>query len=171
MIEIVKKYPIGAKVRLTGNMMNEETRTVQGYKQIGGTKYLIFSEGDSVCVKRVMDENEGKQIEECGNGWIPCSERFPENEKEVEITYTEKHYKTGETLYLTARAFHEDGTLTVDDSALWWENVDEFEYDEETDSYTIPEGWFESVSFAETFEKIDAPVIAWRYTTPPYRIS
>lgn len=162
MIEIVKKYPIGTKVRLTSNMMNEETRTVQGYKQIGDTKYLIFSEGDSVCVQRVIDENEGKQIEECDNGWILCSERFPENEKEVEITFIRKQYKTDEILYLTARAFHEDGTLTADDSIFVWENADE--------DYIIPEGWFEGVSFAETFEKVDAPVIAWRYTTPPCKI-
>lgn len=171
MIEIVKKYPVGIKVRLTSNMMNEEIRTVQGYKQIGDTKYLIFSEGDSVCVQRVIDKNEEKPIEKCDNGWILCSERLPENEEEVEITFIRKQHNTNEILYLTARAFYEDGTLTVDDSAFVWENVDEFEYDEETESYIIPEGWFEGVSFAGTFAEVDAPVIAWRYTTPPYRIS
>lgn len=168
MIEIVKKYPVGTKVRLTSNMMNEEIRTVQGYKQIGDTKYLIFSEGDSVCVQRVIDKNEEKPIEKCDNGWILCSERLPENEEEVEITFTRKRYKTDEILYLTARAFHEDGMLTTDDSAFDW---DDYEYDEETDSYIVPEGWYESVSFTETFAEVNAPVLAWRYTTPPYRIS
>lgn len=61
MIDIMKKYPIGTKVRLTSDMMNDEPRTVQGYKQIGDTKYLIFSEGDSVCVQRVVPENVDEQ--------------------------------------------------------------------------------------------------------------
>lgn len=119
----------------------------------------------------MMDENEGKQIEECDNGWIPCSERFPENEKEVEITFIRKDYKTDGILYLTARAFYEDGTLAEDDSAFDWTNVNENEYDEETDSYIIPEGWYESGPFSNMLAEVDAPVIAWRYTTPPYRIS
>ena len=46
--------------------------------------------------------------------WIPCSERMPESEKDVEITYVRKHWKTGEPLYSTARAFYEDGTMTTE---------------------------------------------------------
>ena len=53
--------------------------------------------------------------------WILCSEKLPENEQEVEITYTREHYLTGEKLYLTARAFYEDGTYTTEDSAYSWE--------------------------------------------------
>ncbi len=100
--------------------------------------------------------------------WIPCSERLPENEKEVEITFIRKHCITGKTLYLTARAFYEDGTVTTDESVFCWytENLD---YDEEKDCYVIPEGWFEGVSFAEEFESVDMPVIAWREITEPYR--
>lgn len=43
--------------------------------------------------------------------WIPCSERMPKNEEEVEITYIRKHYRTDETLYLTGRAFYTDGIM------------------------------------------------------------
>lgn len=45
--------------------------------------------------------------------WILCSERLPENELDVEITYIREHYLTGEKLYLTARAFYEDGTSRI----------------------------------------------------------
>lgn len=101
--------------------------------------------------------------------WIPCSERLPENELDVEITYIREHYLTGEKLYLTARAFYEDGTYTTEDSAYSWDEADDWEYDEKTESYKIPEGWFESVSFAERFEAVDMPVIAWRPIAKPYK--
>lgn len=101
--------------------------------------------------------------------WIPCSEKMPEHEKEVEITYTRKHYRTGKTLYLTARAFYEDGTLTTEDSTFCWEEGADWEYVEEKEGYMIPEGWWESVSFSEEFGAVDMPVIAWRYLAEPYR--
>ncbi len=101
--------------------------------------------------------------------WILCSERVPENELDVEITYIREHYLTGEKLYLTARAFYEDGTYTTEDSAYSWDEADDWEYDEITESYKIPEGWFESVSFAERFEAVDMPVIAWRPIAKPYK--
>ncbi len=100
--------------------------------------------------------------------WIPCSERMPEPEQAVEITYTRKHYKTGKTIYLTASAFYEDGTLTEEDSDYCWENADNWEYDEKRDSYIIPEGWWEAVSFSEQSGVVDMPVIAWRPLAEPY---
>lgn len=106
---------------------------------------------------------------EYNNGWIPCSERLPENEKEVEITFIRQHYKTGEILYLTARAFYEDGTLTTEDSGYGWNETDNWEYCEEKDACIIPEGWYEGVSFTEQFGIVDTLVIAWRYLTEPHQ--
>lgn len=102
-------------------------------------------------------------------GWIPCSERMPESEKDVEITYVSKQWKTGEPLYFIARAFYEDGTMTTETSSFNWDDTDHWEYDEEKDYHVIPEGWFESVSFAEEFGAVDMPVIAWREIAEPYR--
>lgn len=101
--------------------------------------------------------------------WIPCSERMPESEKDVEITYVSKHWKTGEPLYSTARAFYEDGTMTTETSSFNWDDTDNWEYDEEKDYHVIPAGWFESVSFAEEFGEVDMPVIAWREIVEPYK--
>lgn len=101
--------------------------------------------------------------------WIPCSEKMPESEKDVEITYVSKHWDTGEPIYSTARAFYEDGTINTDESSFNWENTDGWEYDEDYDYEIIPEGWFESVTFSEEFEAVDQRVIAWREIGEPYR--
>lgn len=104
--------------------------------------------------------------------WIPISEKLPENEKDVEITYTKKHWKTGEALYFTARAFYTDGIMTTEDSDYNWNDYDyqfNWEYSEEKDAYFIPEGWWESVCFGEEFSEIADEVIAWRPLSEPYK--
>lgn len=109
-----------------------------------------------------------KNMEKIGE-WIPCSERLPKNEEEVEITYTRKNYKTGETMYLTARAFYEDGTMNTEDSEYCWNDTDNWEYVEEKDAYIIPEGWFEYAPFTEEFGVVDMTAIAWRPLPEPYK--
>lgn len=101
--------------------------------------------------------------------WIPVTERLPENEKEVEITYTSKHWKTGEPLYFTCRAFYTDGTMNTEDSNYAWNEKYNWEYNENLDAYIIPEGWWEVVSFAEEFSCIDQPVVAWMPLPEPYK--
>lgn len=69
----------------------------------------------------------------------------------------------------TARAFYEDGAKTEEDSIRMCydcDYCDDWEYDEESDSYIIPKGWYESVRFAEDTAVIDVPIIAWRYIEP-----
>lgn len=130
-------------------------------------KLILAFDENGLFLPEVVEKliNEQPKIGE----WIPCSERLPQSEQDVEITFIRQHCHTGETLYLTARAFYEDGTLTTANSAYCWEETDNWEYDEEADSYRIPEGWFESVSFAEEFGAVDMPVIAWRTLTEPYK--
>ncbi len=138
----------------------------KGLEEDGITdRYMAAAYGFGVAKGMIMETVQGHS----SGGWIPCSEEMPENEKEVEVTYTRKHHVTGEDLYHTARAFHEDGTLTTEDSDYNWEETDNWEYDEKTDSCFIPEGWFEAVSFAETFAGVDMHVLAWRPLLEPYR--
>lgn len=139
--------------------MIDEKKLIDELKQSG---MIADNEHGNAMVDMI---NSQTQIGE----WISCSERFPENETEVEITFIRKHYKTGETLYLTARAFYEDGTLPTEKSIFVWNEVDNWKYDENIDSYIIPEGWFEGVSFSEEFGLVDMPVIAWRYLSAPYQ--
>lgn len=102
------------------------------------------------------------------DGWIPCSGRMPENEKEVEITYTWKH-PDGRNLYGTARAFYTDGTMTTEDSGYNWEDTGSWKYCGEIDAPYIPEGWWECVAFGENFSAVDQKVIAWRHCAEPNR--
>lgn len=51
---IAKQYPIGAKVRLVGDSQDEEPRVVEGYKNICGLNYLIFTDGYMAYVERVV---------------------------------------------------------------------------------------------------------------------
>ena len=67
------------------------------------------------------------------NNWISVKDRLPESEKEVLIC-TENGTVT--------TAMYEDGTISTDDSTWNWYDID-FEYDEEKDTYLIPEGWWE----------------------------
>ena len=104
--------------------------------------------------------------------WIPCSERLPENETEVEISCIRKYIGAGDkkkVAYFTARAFYTDGTMTTEDSSYVWEDCDNWKYDEEKDAYIIPEGWWEYVTFSEEFGVVDAEVIAWQPLQKPYK--
>ena len=101
------------------------------------------------------------------DGWIPCSERLPENEKVVDITYVVAF--KDRNVYYTARGFYTDGTLTTERSSYCWSEMDNWEYCKEEDSYIIPEGWWEDVTFGEEFYAIDRKVVAWRERPAPYQ--
>lgn len=59
-------------------------------------------------------------------------------------------------------AFYENGKITTEDSDYAWnDEYDWADYDEEKDAYIIPEGWFESVRFAEEFGVVDRVVTHW----------
>lgn len=149
-------------------------RSATEYEQDREYRYMaqltdaILKHGSDIAEKYEKAVSETSNTH--NNGWVPVeSGKLPENEKEVEITFRKNHYKTGETLYLTARAFYEDGTITTEDSAYGWSETDNWEYCEEKDACIIPEGWYEGVSFTEEFGIVDMPVIAWRYLTEPYQ--
>jgi hypothetical protein len=101
--------------------------------------------------------------------WIPISSgRLPENEKEVDIT-VERRFEDGDKRVFTCRAVYEDGTVWSEESIYNWENFDNYSYDEEKEDFKVPQGWFESVSYAEESHVIDDYVIAWKYPSAPYK--
>lgn len=117
-----------------------------------------------------MQENRNPNDDtEKKEGWIPVTAQLPDNEQIVEITYTVNHYRTGEPLYYTARAFYTDGKHSTYDSDYAWNDMDLEDYIEEEDAYRIPEGWWESVSFGEEFHEVDALVIAWKPLAEPWK--
>ena len=92
-------------------------------------------------------------------GWIPVSERPPAPETPVFICATRKLYD-GKEARIRSLAMYEDGKTTTDNSAFDWNNVD-FEYDEKSDSFVVPEGWWEYPVYSESFSVVDDPVTHW----------
>lgn len=68
--------------------------------------------------------------------WISVKDRLPEPETEVFIRASCNCYAVLTT------AMYEDGTISTEDSAWSWYDLD-FDYDESRDVYLIPEGWWE----------------------------
>lgn len=132
-------------------------------KDADGDKTVILN--FNADIHRIV-ENQPKVGE-----WIPCGERLPKIETEVEISCIRRCIVGNEkkVYRFTARAFYTDGTMTTGDSAFTWNDCDNWEYDEEKDDYIIPEGWWEGGSFSEEFGVVDAEVIAWKPLSLPYR--
>lgn len=103
--------------------------------------------------------------------WIKCSEKLPENEHVVEVTYkVPKMDDSGEFWYGVCNAFFEDGGLAVERSEYEWD-PEMLVYDEFTDTYYAPRGWFEDVYSIEECWQIDddmIEVIAWKEKCKPY---
>lgn len=102
--------------------------------------------------------------------WVSVEERLPENEKDVLIAFVRKDWR-GDVHRCVGMAFHTDGKTTTEDSSYTWE-VDyiDMEYNEETDGYIIPEGWWETVNFGETFSAVDMPVTHWMPLPSPEEV-
>jgi hypothetical protein len=91
--------------------------------------------------------------------WIPVIEKLPSNEERVLICSDRKRYN-GEVMKIRTIAMYEDGTMHTDNSGFSWEDSD-FDYDEETDDYIIPEGWYEQNMYSEEFGIVDDFVTHW----------
>lgn len=71
-------------------------------------------------------------------------------------------------------AHYEDGSVFLQDSAWYWEDLPDWgTYDEERDDYKIPKGWWEYRHFNPDDvynNKIDRPVVGWM-PLPPEEIT
>ena len=68
-------------------------------------------------------------------------------------------------------AAYEDGTIPNEESIWNWTDID-FDYDEETDTYLVPKGWWEYRHFNpdEVYNnKVDEDVVAWMPLPEPYK--
>lgn len=75
--------------------------------------------------------------------WISVKDRPPETETEVFI-YAEIRLDDKVIGYVTTTAIYEDGTIHTGESIWNWDDINYWgTYDEETDDYIIPEGWWE----------------------------
>lgn len=101
--------------------------------------------------------------------WIPVTEKLPECEQTVLITVEHRPFG-GKPYRRVTKAFYEDGNMNTEDSGCCWDvsSVD-WEYDEESDGYIIPEGWWEDTDYCEVLGIVGDFVLAWMPLPEPYR--
>jgi hypothetical protein len=72
--------------------------------------------------------------------------------------------------YGITTAHYEDGTVLSEKSAFYWEEIFEWgTYDEESDDYFIPKGWWEYRYFNPDDvynNRVDSPVVGWMPLPP-----
>lgn len=89
-------------------------------------------------------EHDRKEIDELREKqqWIPVAERLPEPETDVLAVCNRNGY------IFVIPAIYEDGKMLTQESAWNWNDIYCYGlYDEETDDYYIPEGWWENRQF------------------------
>lgn len=79
-------------------------------------------------------------------------------------------FKTACGGYGITTANYEDGTVLSQKSAFYWEEISEWgTYDEESDDYFIPKGWWEYRYFNQDDiydNRVDAHVVGWMPLPP-----
>lgn len=95
--------------------------------------------------------------------WISVNDRLPDNEVDVLICVTRKHYSDpSKYIRFVTKAFHTDGKTNTEHSRYVWSTWDiDIDYDEEADAYIIPEGWWESVDYGDEFNAVDDFITHW----------
>ena len=110
-------------------------------------------------IRKTVDDMKAAQP-----GWIPVTERHPENEQEVFVTVEVRPFGR-KPFRKVVRAFYTDGRHTDADSAYSWDEFPDPQYDDD-DNLIIPEGWWESSDYSEQQGMIDDFVMAWRELKP-----
>lgn len=84
-----------------------------------------------------------KPYKEVCCGWISVKDRLPKPETEVFIC-AEVRRDNKILGHVVTTAIYEDGTIHTEESIWNWDDINYWgTYDEETDDYIIPEGWWE----------------------------
>ena len=135
--------------------MTEIFERLASYEDLGLTPEQIRE------VDRLYSEKCKKVAELQKSPWIPVTERLPKCEEEVYI-----QTKNG----TITTAAYEDGTIPNEESIWNWTDID-FDYDEESDTYLVPKGWWEYRHYNPDDvynNRIDEEVIVWMPLPEPY---
>ena len=121
---------------------------------------------DAIAYIQQLENHIGKltekvtQLEAAQPRWICVEEKLPDNEVDVLVCVTRKHYSNpSKDIRFVAKAFHTDGKTNTEHSRYGWSSqYIDMEYDEEADAYIIPEGWWESVEYEDASDLVDEAV-------------
>ena len=107
-------------------------------------------------------------LEQPEQRWIPCSERLPNDNREVEVTCEVKRLD-GKKYRYTCHASYVHRYSIESTSYCNWEECDE--YNEEEDKYYALPGWYERVHNWDDYSycAIEDYVLAWRELSEPYK--
>lgn len=105
-------------------------------------------------------------------GWIPVSERLPDNNTKVQVTGVRYSEYTKKNIYVRFNAkYIGKHSIKVDDMWSYCEDYDWNDYVEEEDEYYVNEGWYETIENWDDYTEVyvsDYEVIAWQPLPPAY---
>lgn len=112
-----------------------------------------------------IDTTQTAILEADAQRWRNPETDPPKVEEDVLILF-----KTACGGYGITTANYEDGTVLSQKSAFYWEEISEWgTYDEESDDYFIPKGWWEYRYFNQDDiydNRVDAHVVGWMPLPP-----
>lgn len=101
--------------------------------------------------------------------WVSVNEKLPKLETEVLIVCDRGGYK------FVAPAIYEDGTMLTQESSWNWYEIESYGlYDETTDDYFVPEGWWENRQFCpdDVYNNpVDCAVTHWMPLPEPPKMN
>jgi hypothetical protein len=106
-------------------------------------------------------------------GWIPVSERLPDNNTKVQVTGVRYSEYTKKNIYVRFNAkYIGKHSIKVDDMWPYCEDYTWNDYVEEEDEYYVNEGWYETIENWDDYTEVyvnDYKVIAWQLLPEPYK--
>jgi hypothetical protein len=142
----------------------------EAIQQLKAMTPILMRSGECTLEMAKAQETAISALEQQLNGgWIPISERLPENDNPVEVTARRKEGARGYFIYKAC--YVAPHTQTTEDYGWDIGNVDG-EYDEENDCFWVPECWYEDNAIADNGNYIlddEFDILAWRELPEPYK--
>lgn len=115
----------------------------------------------------------GTLEKQLSSGWIPVSERLPDNNTKVQVTGVRYSEYTKENIYVRFNAkYIGKHSIKVDDMWSYCEDYTWNDYVEEEDEYYVNEGWYETIENWDDYTEVyvnDYKVIAWQPLPEPFK--
>ena len=111
--------------------------------------------------------------EKLNGGWIPVSERLPDNNTKVQVTGVRYSEYIQKNIYVRFNAkYIGKHSIKVEDMWSYCEDYTWNDYVEEEDEYYVNEGWYETIENWDDYTELyvsDYKVIAWQPLPPAYK--